>query len=357
MIILGIESSCDETGISVVENGRKVIINVLATSADIFKKYGGIVPEVAAREQVRVIVPLISEVLRCAPVDKIDAIAVSYGPGLIGSLLVGVEAAKTLAIVYKKPLIAVNHLEGHFYSCCLESRKDIELPAIGLIVSGGHTDLVLVKKHGEFNIKGSTLDDAAGEAFDKVARFLQLSYPGGPEIERTAASYKERNGGIDFPKPMIDSNEYDFSFSGLKTAVVNYVQRNKLEVNSENVAMIAYYFQKSAVEVLVSKTMKAASSLKVKSIVVGGGVTANKFLREQLQNASRDKFNFYSPLQKYAVDNGAMIAAAAFHELPLSLHKRVDNPRLLQSMNLLSSEFKNIFTNPLTLKASPSLHF
>lgn len=346
MIILGIESTCDETGVAVVENGTKVISNKIASSIAMQKKYKGVVPEIAAREQVRAIIPLISDSLSKVQLSSVDAIAVSYGPGLIGSLLVGVETAKALSLIYKIPLIAVNHLEGHFYSSLLESDRSFVLPAVGLIVSGGHTDLVYVERHGQCELLGSTLDDAAGEAFDKVARFLELEYPGGPEIEKHASEYNQHlahprgehrsdlghpGGDPLFPRPMIGDDNFDFSFSGLKTSVVNYVQKNHLPLSENNVQKVSYYFQQATVDVLVSKTIKAAKKMRARSIVIGGGVAANKYLLQELEKSSRESFKFYSPLKKYAVDNGAMIAAAAF--------------------------YKNNFVDPLTLTADASLHF
>lgn len=335
MIILGIESTCDETGVAVVENGTKVLSNNIASSIAMQKKYRGVVPEVAAREQVRAIIPLIADCLSKVQLSNVDAVAVSYGPGLIGSLLVGVETAKTLSLVYKKPLIAVNHLEGHFYSSLLESDRSFVLPAVGLIVSGGHTDLVYVERHGHCELLGSTLDDAAGEAFDKVARFLKLEYPGGPQIEKHASEYNQHLGhpGGDplFPRPMIGDDNFDFSFSGLKTSVINFVQKNHLSLTKNNVQKVSYYFQKAAVDVLVSKTIKAAKKMYARSLVIGGGVAANKYLLQELEKSSRENFKFYRPLKKYAVDNGAMIAAAAF--------------------------YKNNFVDPLTLTADASLHF
>lgn len=335
MIILGIESTCDETGVAVVENGTKVLSNKIASSIVMQKKYKGVVPEIAAREQVRVIIPLISESLSKVQSSSVDAIAVSYGPGLIGSLLVGVETAKALSLIYKIPLIAVNHLEGHFYSCLLESKVDLNLPAVGLIVSGGHTDLVYVERHGQCELLGSTLDDAAGEAFDKVARFLKLEYPGGPEIEKHASEYNQHlvhpGGDPLFPRPMIGVDNFDFSFSGLKTSVINFVQKNHLSLTKNNVQKVSYYFQKAAVDVLVSKTIKAAKKMHARSIVIGGGVAANQYLMDRLKKACEKNFIFFKPSKKYAVDNGAMIAAAAF--------------------------YKNNFVDPLTLTADASLHF
>lgn len=352
MLILGIESTCDETGVALVEDGRRVIASELASSSSFFEKWGGVIPEIAAREQVKVIVPVLSQVLDQYTPDKIHAIAVSSGPGLIGSLLIGVETAKVLALAWGKPLIAVNHLVGHIYANWLG--KDIidspQFPLIALIVSGGHTDLVLMKSHRDFKLLGSTLDDAAGEAYDKVAKVLGLGYPGGPLIEELATRYRvpvERT--FSFPRPMIGENNFDFSFSGLKTAVVNRVRGKedrgkrveggkgvledggkRIELHRKVAEEIAYEFQNAAVEVLVFKTLKAAKKFGVKAIVVGGGVAANQYLRSTLENADSN-FKIFFPEKKFSVDNGAMIASAAF--------------------------FKNTKIDALELSADTSLHF
>lgn len=338
MVILGIETTCDETSVGIVENGRKVLANVVSTSIQLHKKYGGIVPEVAAREQVKLIVPVIAQACQESKInlDDIDAIAVSHGPGLVGSLLIGVEAAKTLALSLDSPLIAINHLVGHVYANWLKDegsqltqRKIISLPQfpiVAMIVSGGHTDLIFMKYHSDYQLLGSTRDDAAGEVFDKVARVLGLPYPGGPEIERIA----KLGGEINFPRPMISENNFDFSFAGLKTSVVNFVKDSLFRVRSKEA--IAYEFQKAIVDILVTKTLKAAKKYQARSIVVGGGVAANNFLRSQLTaQGSLLKIPIYSPSKTLSVDNGAMIAAAAFYE-------------------------KN-FVDPLKLQANTQLHF
>lgn len=325
MIILGVESTCDETGVALVENGTKVLFNKIASSSDILQKYGGIVPEVAAREQIKVIIPLIRQVFEKYSTDKIDAFAVSYGPGLIGSLLIGVETLKVLSLVYKKPFIGVNHLEAHFYSNFLGVKSLPKLPAIGLIVSGGHTDLVYVKKHGDFFHLGGTLDDAAGEAFDKVARYLNLKYPGGPEIEKYASQFLPKTNINPFPLPLLLTDDLNFSFSGLKTSVVNYIVKNKLILNNNNVKMIAYYFQQSVIEILVKKTMSAAKKYNVKSVFVGGGVAANGALENLMRSSVGKNVGVYFPVKTFAVDNGAMIAAAAFY------NKHYINPILLSA--------------------------
>ena len=277
--------------------------------------------------------------------NTIDAIAVSFGPGLVGSLLVGVETAKALAYALGKPLIAVNHLEGHIYSNWLESNSKSEIrnpkpkfPLIGLIVSGGHTDLILMRRHGDFKLLGSTLDDACGEAFDKVAKFLGLGYPGGPEIERVAQQFTVHSSQftVNLPRPMIGSSDFNFSFSGLKTAVVNEVKRQttlrkfSAQANDKRREEIAYEFQKAVCDVLISKTVRAAKKYRVKSIAVGGGVAANNRLRSQLTvHSSEIGIPVYFPEKKFSVDNGAMIAAAAFYK-----NKTVDPLKLFADSNL-----------------------
>lgn len=282
MKILGIETSCDETAAAVVENGIKIISNVVASSQGIHAKYGGIIPEKAAREQVKTIIPVIKESLVC----DIDAIAVTVGPGLIGSLLIGVETAKALAFAWNKPIVPINHLVGHIYA------NQIKFPAIVLIVSGGHTELVLMTDHGKFKWLGGTKDDAAGECFDKCARILNLGYPGGPAIEKNAIA-----GNITLPRPMINTKDFDFSFSGLKTAVANLKEPNK--------NWVAYELQEAITDVLVKKTLMAAEKYKVKNILLAGGVAANKRLREKLPQALCPPINL-------CTDNAVGIASAAF---------------------------------------------
>lgn len=345
MTILGIETSCDETSASVVENGTKVLSNVVATSLEMHQKTGGIVPEVAAREQVKSIIPVIDEALKRASVTEkeIDAIAMTVGPGLIGSLLIGVETAKTLAWVWKKPLIPVNHLYAHIYSVFLESGPPL-LPAVCLIASGGHTDLVLFKNHKDITWIGGTVDDAAGEAFDKVARILDLGYPGGPAIAKAAEEfcnniqYSIHNNQLKLPRPMIHEDNLDFSFSGLKTAVTRLVSPTsgfKLPASS-----IAFEFQEAVIDCLAQKTINAVEKYKAKSIIVGGGVAANTALREKLGKSAGNlcsrtqvqNIKMYFPLLKYCGDNGAMVASAGFFN---------NNPA------------KDIFS----LEADPGLHF
>lgn len=330
MIILGVETTCDETGVGIVRDGKTVLANVVSSSADLHKKYRGVVPEIAAREQVRTIIPEIREALYLSDLklSDIDALAVAYGPGLIGSLLVGVETARVLALALGKVIIPVNHLVAHIYASWIS--EEPKFPLIGLIISGGHTDLVLMSDHSKFSWLGGTRDDSVGEAFDKVARILGLSYPGGPEIERVALKSIHDNRDIKFPRPMVAEDNLDFSFSGLKTAVKNYVSGKKLA--SKFVADVAFGFQEAAADVLCSKVFLAVKKYRVKSVVVGGGVAANDYLRlEFVRRSNNLGVSVLFPEKELAVDNGAMIAVAAF--------------------------FSNQSIDPVLLNADPSLHF
>ena len=328
MIILGLETSCDETSAAIIENNPnkksvKILSNIIATSLSIHAKTGGIIPETAAREQLKFIIPVIEQALIEAKIinnkssiinaSSIDAIAVTYGPGLIGSLLVGVETAKTLSFVWKKPIIPVNHLFGHIYANFI-GNNSIEFPAIALIVSGGHTDLVLIKNHGDIKWLGGTRDDAAGEAFDKIGRLLGLPYPGGPAIEKYAK--KGNPKAFNFPRPMVSSDNFDFSFSGLKAAVFREVQIINNQSSIINVPDICASVQEAVIDVLVEKTLKAAQKYKAKSILLGGGVAANQKLRDELElNARRYLLDakIFCPPKNLCTDNAAMIASAAFY--------------------------------------------
>lgn len=323
MIILGIETSCDETAVATVENGTKILSNVIASSADLHAKTGGIIPEQAARKQISSIIPVIKESIKGIKraVDKIDAIAVTVGPGLIGSLLVGVETAKTLSLVWKKPIIPVNHLVGHIYANWLlpiaakgKKHKLPKFPAISLVVSGGHTDLVLIKDHGRIEWIGGTRDDAAGEAFDKTARLLGLGYPGGPVIAVKAAEFSIKNPKSDlrlFPRPMQKEDNFDWSFSGLKTAVIRKVKdKEKLPT-----PQLAAEIQEAIVEVLVTKTLRALKHHRPKSFLLAGGVAANKRLREKFELAISHQslpIDFFVPSPKLCTDNAAYISSAAY---------------------------------------------
>ena len=323
MKILGIETSCDETAAAVVENGTKLLSNIVSSSLPLHSKTGGIIPEIAAREQNKAMIPVLEETLKTLDGENVDAIAVTFGPGLIGSLLVGVETAKTLSFVWNKPLIPVNHLIGHIYASRLESPVLPKFPLVALIVSGGHTELLHVQDHGKFEHLGGTRDDAAGEAFDKAARILGLGYPGGPLIEEKARNGNSRTYNL--PRPMINTTDYDFSYSGLKTALLELVSR--LNQNSANhklspdeICNVAASFQEAVVDSLVSKTIRAAKNANVKTIVLGGGVAANTKLKEKLRASFSG--NVCTPEPKFAVDNAAMIASAAFFNFkPVSWRK------------------------------------
>lgn len=319
MKILGIETSCDETACAVVENGIEEISSVIASSARLHESTGGVVPEVAARKQVESIVPVVEECLKQAgiksPGHELDALAVTVGPGLIGSLLVGVEAAKSLSIVWELPLIPINHLIGHIYGNFMADEngkiKDIAFPAVVLVVSGGHTDLVVMFDHGKYDYLGGTLDDAAGEAFDKVARMLGFTrYLGGPMLSAKAAECDNNTLAGRLPRPMLDREDFDFSFSGLKTAVMRLVEK---ENPSPEVA--ACEFEAAVVDVLVEKTIRAAKKVKAASILLGGGVAANKRLRTQLAfKAENVDAAVFVPQLKYCGDNAVYIASAAYFD-------------------------------------------
>jgi len=340
MKILGIETSCDETAASVVEDGTKILSNVIASSVELHKKTGGIIPEVAAREQVKCIIPVIEEAIKPAggawqiargekTTSQIDAFTVTFGPGLIGSLLVGIETAKTLSYLWKKPIVPVNHLLGHIYANWLDKEKLPEFPAVYLVASGGHTELVLMKNHGQYKWLGGTRDDAAGEAFDKIARLLGLGYPGGPAIAAEAAKFKIRNSclpdgqagtakfEIKLPRPMIKEDNLDFSFSGLKTAVLRKVKELKTmkQLNNEAIEQLSFEAQEAITDCLVEKTIKATRDYKVKSILLSGGVAANERLREKMQLSIVNyqlSINYFAPLPKLCTDNAAAIASCAF---------------------------------------------
>lgn len=308
--ILALESSCDETSVSIVKNGREEIATVVLSQMDIHALYGGVVPEIASRMHIENITLVIEETLSKAhmTMKEIDVIAVTYGPGLIGSLLVGVQAAKTLAYIYKKPLVPVHHIAGHIYANNL--MKPLEFPLIALVVSGGHTDLIYMKEDYSFERIGGTLDDAVGEAYDKVARVIGLSYPGGPVIDQYA---QEGQDTYDLPLPK-DDNSYDFSFSGLKSAVINVVHNEEQRGNKINSKNMATSFQNRVVEILTKKTMKAVKEYHVRNLIVAGGVSANKGLRERLEElCKKEQIHLTVPAMKYCTDNAAMIGAAGYY--------------------------------------------
>ena len=308
--ILGIESSCDETSCSIVANGRKEIATIISSQIDIHKEYGGVVPEIASREHVKNITIVIEECLKKAnmSMEDIDAIAITYGPGLIGSLLIGLEAAKTLAFIYNKPLVPVHHIAGHIYANSLE--KEMKFPLLALIVSGGHTELVIMEDHYKFRKIGGTLDDAIGECYDKVARVIGLEYPGGPKVDKLASIGKST---YNLPIPLNDDS-YNFSFSGLKSAVINL--NHKLEQRGEKINKedLAASFQKVAISSIINKTKKAIENYNIKNLIVAGGVAANKGLRSEVYKLGEElNIDITIPNMKYCTDNAAMIAAAGYY--------------------------------------------
>lgn len=313
-LTLGIESSCDETSVAVLRGGREILSNVISTQIPVHRKFGGVVPEIASRKHIVNIMPVLDEALHKANVklQDIDRIAVAYGPGLVGALLVGVSAAKTLAFALDKPLVAVNHLEGHIFANFL-SHPNLQPPFMALVVSGGHTSLVHVKDYNHFSLMGQTRDDAAGEAFDKVARVMGLPYPGGPQIDKLA---KEGNpDAIDFPMALNEKGNYEFSFSGLKSAVLNYLNSMKLKHMEINKADVAASFQKSVVNILVHKAVEAARQTGMKKLVLAGGVAANSSLEEHLRHAAEENnLEFYYPSKILCTDNAAMIACRGYYQ-------------------------------------------
>lgn len=312
--ILAIETSCDETAAAVVRNGREVLSNVISSQIELHKLYGGVVPEIASRKHIEKINQVIEEALNTANItlDEIDAIGVTYGPGLVGALLVGVATAKAISFATKKPLIGVHHIEGHVSANYIEN-KELEPPFLCLIVSGGHTHLVLVKDYGEYEIIGRTRDDAAGEAFDKVARAIGLGYPGGPKIDKLS---KEGNGNaIPFPRAHIEGAPYDFSFSGLKSAVLNYLNSKEMKHEEINKADIAASFQEAVIDVLVTRTIQAAKDFGMTQVAIAGGVAANSSLQNAMASACKEHgLKFYRPSPVFCTDNAAMIGAAAYYE-------------------------------------------
>lgn len=328
MIILGIETSCDDTGIALIEGDRKgcrILSNIVSSQVKLHAPYGGVVPNLAARAHLENIKPCLEEAFQQAKHPKIDLIATTIGPGLIPSLLIGVNFAKALAYNWQKPIIGINHIEGHIYANWLpQTLNGGTFPALCLVVSGGHTQLTLMKGHGKYKLLGETRDDAAGEAFDKVAKLLNLGYPGGPIISQKAKKGNLR--AFDLPRPMINSNDFDFSFSGLKTAVLYLVKGLSLRYGPSKkdcilgtvpVSDICASFQQAVIDVLISKTIKAAKEYKVKTVMLSGGVTANQELRQQMTKAIKKELpqaKFYIPEPKLCTDNAAMIASVAYYK-------------------------------------------
>ena len=320
MLILGIETSCDETGIALYDSNKGLLGHTLHSQIDLHAEYGGVVPELASRDHIRYIIPLINQLLNKTSIKKkaINAIAYTAGPGLSGALLVGSTVGESLSFALGIPSIPVHHLEGHLLAPMLEDTKPV-FPFLALLVSGGHTQIIHVKHIGQYEIVGDTLDDAAGEAFDKTAQLLGLGYPGGAALSKLAESGKPK---YNLPKPMLHSKDFDFSFSGLKTAVLTLVKKQP-ELTDTIKANIAASFQESITEVLIYKTLKAMDSLNLNQIVVSGGVGANKQLREKLTNSSqKNNFQLFFPSLEFCTDNGAMIALAGY--LRYSLSKKKD---------------------------------
>ncbi|MFA6594266.1 MAG: tRNA (adenosine(37)-N6)-threonylcarbamoyltransferase complex transferase subunit TsaD [Candidatus Buchananbacteria bacterium] len=333
MKILALETSCDETSAAVVKDNRGELLllsNIVSSQINIHKKYGGVVPEVAARHHIKNILPVIMEALTEANVkpQDIDLLSVVSGPGLVTSLLVGIETAKGLSLAWRKPLLAVNHMYAHIAANFLDSR--LAFPAACLVVSGGHTEIVVLDSYHKYAKVGQTIDDAAGEAFDKVAKLLDLGYPGGPAVSRLAEEHvgsKKMYPKINLPRPMLKSDDFNFSFSGLKTAVL-YATQNIRHIDNGFKSAMAYEFQEAAVEVLTAKTIKAARKYKAKTIMLAGGVAANKRLREELKTqAEASGFKFIAPESKLCTDNAAMVGVAAYYlsakkKIPLDNYKK-----------------------------------
>ena len=340
MKILAIESSCDETACAVVEDGTKELVSVVASSKDFHEKTGGVVPEVASRKQLEFIFPVLERTIedyyekmgysgREEAIASIDALAVTVGPGLIGSLGVGVTTAKALSMAWKKPLIPVNHLVGHIYANFIVDPTEITFPAVCLLVSGGHTDLVLMKGHGDLTYLGGTVDDAAGESFDKVARMLGISrYLGGAVLSKKALECRDTGVAKLFPRPMLDQDNYDFSFSGLKTAVKRY-----MDAGERDISCTAREFEEAVVEVLTAKTMKAVKNFGVKSLLVGGGVSANTRLRESLKSETEEAgVKLFLPEPRLCTDNAVYIASAAYFN---NITKDLSEIRAEPSLNIM----------------------
>lgn len=326
--ILGIESSCDDTSVAIVKNGREILSNVISSQIDIHKIYGGVVPEIASRKHIENISYVYDEALRLAnmKIEDIDAIAATYGPGLVGALLVGLSFAKGLTIATNKPFIGINHIEGHICANFI-TNKDLEPPFLALIVSGGHTNLVLIEDYLKYKIYGKTHDDACGECFDKVARVLNMEYPGGPKIEKAALCANEDL--YHFPRGKIEENIYDFTFSGLKSCVINQINKLKNEKRSNEkkfdtdikdiilddvtIANISFSFQNAVIDMLTNATLELAKELNIKKIAICGGVSANKTIREALNKKCKENgFSFYHPDNILCTDNAAMIASSGY---------------------------------------------
>ena len=329
--ILAIESSCDETSVAIIKNGYKEIATVVLSQMDIHANYGGVVPEIASRCHIENITMVIEEALQKANLDMndIDAIAVTYGPGLIGSLLIGLQAAKTLSYIYNKPLVPVHHIAGHIYANNLE--KPLEFPLIALVVSGGHTELVYMKEDYSFEVIGGTLDDAVGEAYDKVARVINLPYPGGPRVDKLAHTGLD---SYDLPLPL-DDESYNFSFSGLKSAVINLKHNEEQRGNELRVEDLATSFQNRVVEILTKKTMRAINEYKVKRLIIAGGVSANSGIRDEFKKLCfKNNVELTIPSLQHCTDNAAMIGAAGYYAYKLGRRAGLDyNAKATDKLN------------------------
>lgn len=313
-IILGIETSCDETSASVVKNGREVLSNVISSQVDLHQKYGGVVPEIASRKHVELIIPVVNQAIEEAGItpDAIDAVGVTYGPGLVGALLVGLSAAKAIAFAWGKPLVGVHHIEGHIAANYIQ-HKELQPPFVCLVASGGHSHIVHVEDYDRFKILGKTRDDAAGEAFDKVARAVGLGYPGGPLIDKMAKNGNPK--AVDFPRVYFEKGCFDFSFSGIKTAVLNYLNSAEQKGEKYSVEDVCASFQAAVVDVLVTNLISAAKHTNSKKVALAGGVAANSMLRKELEEqAGRAGLEIYYPSPILCTDNAAMIACAAYYE-------------------------------------------
>lgn len=316
MKILAIETSCDDTSASVVENGNEVLSNIISSQIPIHAKYNGVVPELASRQHIKNVNVVVEEALKKADIyfdnfaADIDYVSCSYGPGLAGSLLVGVMTAKTLSYIYKKPLIAINHIEGHIFSAAIEN-KDLKPPFLAVVISGGHTELVIIKDYGKYKFLGGTRDDACGEAFDKAAKILGLSYPGGPIIDKLS-----KNGNpetVNFTRPLLKGT-WDFSFSGIKTAVLNYSKKVDIK-NQQTVNDICASFQQAVAETIVTKSLVAAKQYGLKSIALGGGVSCNSLIRNMFkEQGKKNKIGIFLPSPVFCTDNAAMVAHVAYHK-------------------------------------------
>lgn len=314
VLILAIESSCDETAAAVIKNGRKVLSNTIYSQIDLHTLYGGVVPEIASRKHIEKINQVVETALADAGVtlEEITAVAVTYGPGLVGALLVGVSAAKAIAFAADKPLVGVHHIEGHICANYIEN-EELEPPFLCLVVSGGHSHLVMVKDYGEYEILGRTRDDAAGEAFDKVARAIGLGYPGGPKVDRVSGQGNPE--AIHFPRAKVEDHVYDFSFSGLKSAVLNYINGCQMKGIEINQADVAASFQKAVVDVLVEHSMNAVAQYGMDKFAIAGGVASNSHLRAALEKACAERhIRFYHPSPIFCTDNAAMIGVAGYYE-------------------------------------------